>query len=235
MTTALLDPTTRESLRSKAELVEDLVERSVDERPSADEKLKAREERRWGWYHRVEDAVLDLTNALPAGTEDYEARQLFVFLTQLRRAIDEDPKTTDQAGRVRLAAMSMVDVARRMERRLQHSVLENPDEAARYVFAQLDSIGATDVARLLGVSTKTVGAWKAGKPVKQKAERVKLVAQLVSYLRYSMTQTGLLMWFDNAADTLGERSPLQLLDASVRTAWEPLVAYARGGRGQLGG
>jgi len=235
MTTALLDPTMRESLRSKAELVEDLVERSVDERPSADEKLKARVERRWGWYRRVEDAVLDLTNALPAGTEDYEARQLFVFLTELRRAIDEDAKTTDKAGRVRLAAMKMVDVARRLERRLEHSVLENPDEAARYVLAQLDSIGVTDVARLLGVSTKTVGAWKAGKPVKQRVERVKLVAQLVSYLRYSMTQTGVLMWFDNATDSLGERSPLQLLDESVRTAWEPLVTYARGGRGQLAG
>jgi len=57
----------------------------------------------------------------------------------------------------------------------------------------------------------------------------------VSYLRYSMTQTGVLMWFDNATDSLGERSPLQLLDESVRTAWEPLVAYARGGRGQLAG
>jgi hypothetical protein len=235
MTTALLDPTTRERLRSKAELVEDLVERSADERPSAGENVKARVERRWGWYRRVEDAVLDLTNALPAGTEDYEARQLFVFLTELRRAIDEDPRPTDRAGRVRLAAMRMADVARRMERRLQHSVLENPDEAARYVFAQLDSLGATELARLLGVSTKTIGAWRSGKPVKQKVDRVKLVAQLVSYLRYSMTQTGLLMWFDNEADRLGERSPLQLLDASVRTAWEPLVAYARGGRGQLAG
>jgi transcriptional regulator with XRE-family HTH domain len=235
MTAALLDPTMRESLRSKAELVEDLVEQSADEHPSADENVKARVERRWGWYRRVEDAVLDLTNALPAGTEDYEARQLFVFLTELRRSIDADPRPTDKAGRVRLAAMRMADVARRMERRLQHSVLENPDEAARYVFAQLDSLGATELARLLGVSTKTVGAWRSGKPVKQRVDRVKLVAQLVSYLRYSMTQTGLLMWFDNEADRLGERSPLQLLDASVRTAWEPLVAYARGGRGQLAG
>jgi hypothetical protein len=235
MTTALLDRTTREKLRSKAELVENLVERSVDEHPSVDEKLKARVERRWGWYRRVEDAVLDLANALPAGTEDYEARQLFVFLTELRRAIDDDPKATDKAGRVQLAAMRMADVARRMERRLEHSVLENPDEAARYVFGQLDSIGVTEVARLLGVSTKTVGAWKAGKPVKQKVERVKLVAQLVAYLRYSMTQTGLLMWFDNEADVLAERSPLQLLDENVRAAWEPLVSYARGGRGQLAG
>jgi hypothetical protein len=235
MTTALLDPTTRESLRSKAELVEDLVERSVDVRPAVDEKRTARAERRWGGYRTVENAVLDLTHALPAGTEDYDARQLFVFLTELRRAIEEDAKVTDEDGKVRLAAVRMADVARRMERRLEHAVLENPDEAARYVFAQLDSLGATDVARLLGVSTKTVGHWKAGKPVKQRVERVKLVAQLVSYLRYSMTQTGLLLWFENAADVLGGPSPLHLLDEDVREAWEPLVTYARGGRGQLAG
>ena len=216
MTTALLDQGTRASLRLKAELVEELVEHGADERA--------------GWYREVEDAVLDLTNALPAGTEDYEARQLFRFLTELRRAIDAGVE-----GRVELAAMRMADVARRMDRRLAHAALEDADEAARYVFAQLDSIGATELARVLGVSTKTVGAWRAGKPVKQRVERVKLVAQVVSYLRYSMTQTGLLMWFANPADALGARSPLELLDEDVRAAWEPLVAYARGGRGQLAG
>jgi hypothetical protein len=224
MTTALLDPTTRESLRSKAEIVEDLVERRAQ--PDA---------RRRAWYRELEDAVLDLANALPAGTEDYEARQLFLFLTELRRAIDSDPETTDRSGQVALAAMRMADVARRMDRRLQHAVLENADEAARYVFGQLDAIGVTDLARLLGVSTKTIGAWRSGSPVKQKVERVKLVAQLVSYLRYSMTQTGLLMWFGNPADLLAGRSPLDLLGDDVRTAWEPLVTYARGGRGQLAG
>lgn len=235
MTTALLDPDTRKRLRSKAERVEDLVERSVDERPDVAEKLKERLERRWNWYRRVEDAVLDLVNALPAGTEDYEARQLFMFLTELRRAVEADERGADRDGLVQLAAMRMADVARRMDRRLEHAVLENADEAARYVFAQLDSLGATELARLLGVSTKTVGAWKAGSPVKQKVARVKLVAQLVSYLRYSMTQTGLLMWFDNPADALGGRTPVELLGTDVRAAWEPLVAYARGGRAQLAG
>jgi transcriptional regulator with XRE-family HTH domain len=218
MTTALLDPTTRASLRSKAEVVEDLVE------PGAD--------RRRDWYRRVEDAVLDLVNALPAGTEDYEARQLFVFLTELRRAIDEE---TDSTDRVQLAAMKMGDVVRRMDRRLEHAVLENPEGAARFVFEQMDAVGATELARLLGVSTKTIGAWRSGRPVKQKVERVKLVAQLVAYLRYTMTQSGLVMWFGNEADALGGRSPLELLDESVGAAWEPLVAYARGGRAQLAG
>ena len=208
---ALLDEATRTVLRSKAGRVEDLVERTrtVD-------------------YRKVEDAVLDLANALPAGTEDYESRQLFVFLTELRRAIESEGDTA-------LAAMRMADVARRLERRLAHAVLEDPDEAARYVLTQLDGLGVTALSRLLGVSTKTVGAWKAGRPVKQKPERVMLVAQLVWYLRYSMTATGLKLWFENPADQLGERSPLDLLGEDVGAAWAPLVAYARGGRGQLAG
>src|SRR3954469_5950897 len=206
---APLDEATRTDLRSKAGRVEDLVERTGD-------------------YRAVEDAVLDLANALPAGTEDYEARQLFVFLTELRRAIENNGDTA-------LAAMRMADVARRLERRLAHAVLEDPDDAARYVLTQLDALGVTALAKLLGVSTKTVGAWKAGRPVKQKVERVMLVAQLVWYLRYSMTATGLLLWFENPADQLGERSPLELLDEDVSGAWATLVAYARGGRGQLAG
>jgi transcriptional regulator with XRE-family HTH domain len=235
MATALLNEGTRTRLRSKAERVESLVERSTDEKPTVDEQLEERLQRRMAWYRKVEDAILDLANALPAGTEDYEAMQLFKMLVELRRAIDADPDAEDRAGRVALAAMQMVDVIRRLARRIEHSVLENPDEAAQYVFAQLDSIPVTDIARILGVSTKTVGAWRSGKPVRQRADRVKLVAQLVSYLRYTMTQTGLIMWFEDEADLLDERSPLQLLDESVSSAWAPLISYARGGRGQLAG
>src|SRR3954465_9221704 len=124
---ALLDEATRTELRSKAGRVEDLVERMVD-------------------YRKVEDAVLDLANALPAGTEDYEAKQLFVFLTELRRAIDD-------GGDVQLAAMRMGDVARRLERRLAHAALESPDEAVRFTLANLEPLTVTEVAKLLGVST----------------------------------------------------------------------------------
>jgi transcriptional regulator with XRE-family HTH domain len=235
MTTALLDPDTRENLRSQAEQVEDLVEWSVDGQPFAAEELDERIARRREWYLGLEDSVRDLVEALPAGVEDYEARQLFVFLTSLRRTLEADTTGSDADGTVQLAVAQVGDVARRMARRLEHSVLEDAEEAAGYVFEQLGSVGVSDIARLLGVSTKTVGAWRSGKPVKQKADRVKLVAQLVSYLRYSMTPTGLVMWFENEADLLGGRSPLELMEESVSGAWEPLVSYARGGRGQLAG
>ena len=235
MTSALLDPDTRASLRSQARHVEALIERSADEHPAAAEELDERLARRWEWYLGLEDSVRDLVESLPAGVEDYEARQLLVFLTSLRRTVEADGTASDADGTVQLAVARVGDIARRMARRLEHSALEDADEAAGYVFEQLGSVGVSDLARLLGVSTKTVGAWRSGKPVRQKAERVKLVAQLVSYLHYSMTATGLVMWFENGADLLGGRSPLQLMDESVSGAWEPLVAYARGGRGQLAG
>jgi DNA-binding transcriptional regulator YiaG len=231
---AAIDRNTREALRSKAEHVESLVELGTDEQPAAAEKLKARRERRQEWYRRLENAVLDLANVLPAGTEDFGARQLFRFLIELRRAIEADLKAADEDGRVRLAAMKMADVARRIERRLAHAVLDDSEEAARYVFDHLGALTATELSRLLGVSTKTVAAWKAGQaPVRQGAERVKLVAQLVSYLRHSMTQTGVTMWFENPSDHLDGESPLERMDRSVSAAWQPLISLARGGRGQL--
>jgi transcriptional regulator with XRE-family HTH domain len=237
MATALLDETTREDLRSKANAVERLVEadRGVEEPSAAAERLRERRARRDAWYREVEDAVLDLTNTLPAGTQDYEARQLFRFLIELKRAIEDDVKAKDADGRVQLASIRMTDVVRRMERRIEHSVLEDPDEAARFVLDQLDVLPAADLARLLGVSTRTVGNWRSGSPVRQKVDRVKLVAQLVAYLRHSMTPTGMLMWFENGADLLDGRAPAELLADDVTRAWAPLVSYARGGRGQLGG
>ena len=212
MTTTMLEPAAREDMRSKLGGLAELV--SV---PGGRE-----------WYGSVERVVLELSASLPAGVEDYEARQLLRFMTELRQALD-----AGDSGAAQLAAMQLGDVARRLGRRLEHASLEDPDEAARFVFEQLDSLSATDLASLLGVTTKTVGNWKAGKPVKQKVDRVRLVAQLVAYLRHSMTPTGLLMWFENPADQLKRKTPLQLIDADVSSSWLPLVSYARGGRGQL--
>jgi hypothetical protein len=235
MPTALLNPETREGLRSQAGQLEDLVESSVDDHSFAAGPRDQRPAQRWEWYLELEDSARDLVDALPAGVEDYEARQLFVFLISLRRALEADPTASDADGTVQLAVARLGDVARRLARRLEHSALEDAGEAANYVFGQLGSVGASDLARVLGVSTKTVGAWRSGKPVRQKVERVKLVAQLVSYLSYSMTPTGVVMWFENESDLLGGRSPLQLMQDGLSGAWEPLVSYARGGRGQLAG
>jgi hypothetical protein len=222
-------------LRHKAEHVEDLVSppRSQPERQSADPAQSSVAERRWGWYGRLEDAVLDLSHALPEGTEDYDARKLFEFLLALRRAVTADPEATDERGEVELATMMMHDVVQRIGRRLEHQELDDPQSAARSVFTTLRGVGVGDLSRLLGVSTKTVNAWKAGGPVTRNADRVVVLGQLLTYLRASMTPVGLVMWFDAPRHQLGNRTPLELLDEDEATAHERLVALARGARAQL--
>ncbi|WP_259315192.1 hypothetical protein [Capillimicrobium parvum] len=224
-------------LRHKAEQVEELVSppRSVRERRPETAAEESLAQRRWGWYQGLEDAVLDLSNSLPEGTEDYDARKLFEFLIELRRAITADPEASDERGEVELATIKMRDVVHRIGRRLEHNILDDPQSAARSVFTTLRSVGVGDLSRLLGVSTKTINTWKAGGPVTRKADRVVVLAQLLTYLRSSMTPTGLVMWFDAPRHQLGGRTPLQLLDENEAAARETLVALARGARGQLAG
>ncbi len=228
------------SRRARARAASERVERVGTTAPVADDQLAA-------WYRRVEDAVLDLSNALPQGTEDYDARKLFEFLVALRRAVDRvgaadrggeatsrEPGAREAAREaVELAAMQMGDVVRRIGRRLLHDELDDPRTAADYVLGALGGVGVGEAARLLGVSTKTIQAWRAGKPVTRNPRRVVLVAQLISYLRPSMTALGVVMWFDAVRHQLRGRAPLELLEEDPATARDALVSLARGSRGQL--
>jgi hypothetical protein len=217
-------PQQADVLRQKAEHVEALVTALRPTHAGA----------RGRWYQELEDAVLDLSTVLPEGAEDYDGRKLFEFLIELRRAITADEHATDAHGDVELATMKMRDVARRVGRRLEHDVLDDPQAAARFVFLTLSTVGVGDLARLLGVSTKTINSWKAGRPVARKADRAVAVAQLLTRLRSSMTPLGIVMWFDAPRQQLGGRTPLALLDEDgVAAAREPLVSLARGARGQL--
>lgn len=230
---ALADTPQMGSLRHKAEHVRELIG-PVRSAPVHDEVEAARAWRLRS-YATLEDAILDLSSALPQGTEDYDARKLFEFLVGLRRAIDADPDVRDARGEVELHTLMMRDVLQRIERRLLHDELDDPRAAADFVFATLARIGAGDLARLFAVSTKTIGAWKAGRPVTRNGERAVVLAQLISYLRASLTPVGIVMWFDAERDQLDGRTPLRLLDRDVASAREPLVALARGARGQLAG
>jgi hypothetical protein len=239
--TSLPEPTLpanlRDSLLVKAEELEDLVQPPAreDERPGR--QLTERQAQRWAWNRRIEDGVLDLVNLLPAGTEDYEARKLFEVLMELRRAIEADGGTTDELGHIALACAKMHDVLSRMSRAIEHTFLEDPRKAAKYLFENLAALSASEFTELLDVSTKTVGAWRRGGPIRMHPRRVQLVAQLCSYLRPAMTPIGILMWFRTSADLLDGRSPLALLQSGEPSpeAWTQLVGFARGARGQLAG
>jgi hypothetical protein len=62
-----------------------------------------------------------------------------------------------------------------------------------------------------------------------------LVAQLLSYLRSSMSAVGVMLWFEAERDQLSDRTPLELLETDVASAYEQLIDLARGSRAQLAG
>ncbi len=209
----------RDQLRSQAEQLEGLIAETPEGGHTSD------------WYESVEDIVLDLFKTLPVGgAYGYEVAQLFYYLTDLRRHVTADP--VERSG-AELTALKLGDVLRRLELRLHHDGLQVPEEAVHYVFEQLSDLDATDLARLVGVSTKTLGTWRRGGRVQQNKDRVRLVAQLISYLRSSMTPTGVLMWFDDESDVLGGVAPLSMVAAGDARSWSRLLSFARGGRGQL--
>ncbi|HVO53022.1 MAG TPA: hypothetical protein VMT37_01275 [Solirubrobacterales bacterium] len=225
-----------EELRFKAEQIEGLVTppASVEERDGRRRK-RSLAERRQDWHGRVVDAVLDLSNSMPQGVEDYDVRKLLEQVVALRRLLDADPEARDADGEIDLATMKTADIARRLHRRLVHDQLDDPQVAVRMVLSGLEQVSVTDIARLLGVSTRTVRSWQGGNPVRQNAARVVLIAQLLSYLRSSMTAVGVMLWFDAERAQLSGRTPFELLETDVAGAYEQLIDLARGSRAQLAG
>lgn len=223
------------AVRQRADQIGELVTepRSESERELSAAPETSSADRRMAWFREIEDLVLDLSNLMPEGTEDHEAHMLFRFLTELRIAIEVDPEVADPKGDVVLASMKMRDVARRLGRRLEHESLDDPQAAVRAIFATLANISVGDLAQLLGVSTKTVNTWKSGGAVSRKIGRVVLLAQLLTYLRSSMTPVGVMMWFKAPRPQLEGQTPLELLDANEAAARDALVPLARGARGQL--
>jgi len=222
-----------DTLRAKVEQVEDLVTPPASEDQRGLATKTSRAERRSTWYRGVEDAVLDLSNAMPEGVEDYDIRKLLESVVELRRLLEQDPEAQDPAGRVELVTMRAADIVRRIRHRLLQQQLDDPRIAVDYTFRTLPGIPASELAALLGVSTKTVTAWRQGGAVRQKPRRAVLIAQVLAHLRSSMTPRGVLMWFDAERDQIDGRTPLELLDQDEATAYSALIGLARGGRGQL--
>lgn len=182
--------------------------------------------------HRVlEDSVLDLSRTLPAGTEDYEARRLFEFVVALRHALE--PSAPDLDGAL-LALVQMLDVLKRLERKREHTRIEDPRQAAAFILGLMEGQPADQLADLLGVSSRTLASWRGGaRPGAQSTGPLLVVAQVLMYLQTSMTPRGLLLWFRGPNDALGGASPQELLHKDLERAERELRSLARGARGQL--
>jgi hypothetical protein len=232
------------SVAEKHQLLErtEEIEETLDDMKLAErtaKRVKHRQKSIREAYVDVMNSILDLCHVLPEGTADYEARRLLEFLVQLNTAINEaaDSDELDPGGRIELTRIRMLDVVKRMERRIQHSALDNPQEAARFLLFKFADLRDAEVAELLGISTKTLGAWRSGRPIKHQVSRLTNLAQVVSYLQHSMTPRGIALWLHSEQDHLDGRTPLATLVDGLEkpdaTDVNAVKALARGGRGQL--
>jgi hypothetical protein len=184
----------------------------------------------------LEDHILDLARLLPEGTEDYLARKLFELVIPLRRRLEELAGQPDQELRLQHLLAQMRDVVDLLARRQEHVELDDANAAAAAALGWLEGVPAKEIGRILGVTEKTVGAWRgANVPrVTRNSARVVLVAQLLSYIRGSWTPRGRGAWFLAEHPALDGARPIDLLDRDVASAREPLRRLARATRGQLG-
>lgn len=195
---------------------------------------KRRVTARDGWFEHLRSEVIEVARS-PAWRDHDLTVELLLTLEDMRRAIEDDPDALDEGWHVRMAMQLMRTVVQAMVRQIDHELIDDPVAAAKLVIEEFRRIEAHEVARLLGVSTKSVANWRRGRveQIKRNPARIVLIGQLVYELRNSWTPRGVLMWFDAARDQLRGKTPRELLDADVANATRRLIPLARGGRAQL--
>jgi hypothetical protein len=237
-------PTTREALRERAEAL--LHELQTQLRPyeapggrklRTDElSRKRRVAGRQQWFERLRAEVLQMARSDAWRSHDL-AVELLLTLEDMRSAIERDPDALDEDWKVREAMKLMEVVLMAMLRQLDHEAIDDPVVAAKFVTEQLATVETGEVARLLGVTTKSVSNWRRGRveQIKRNPARITLIGQLVYEVRNSTTPRGIVLWFDRSREQFGGRTPLELIDEDVADAAGMLIPLARGGRAQLGG
>ena len=159
-----------------------------------------------GSFGEVMDAILDLTAVVPDGIQDTDLKHLLKLTVEARDAV---------AAGDRVRALETNAYCRLLLRRiLEHSAvgaLDDPATAFSAVEATLPAASTKDMARLLGVSEKTISTWRAGGTIERGAARVTTIAQICHHLRSTFTGTGILGWFDTSTRQLGKRTPLEAI------------------------
>jgi transcriptional regulator with XRE-family HTH domain len=104
--------------------------------------------------------------------------------------------------------------------------IKKADDAVRQLEEWLPAANRELLAKILGMSTRTVQRWlKAGGEINP---RVRVVMQLIAILRRSWTQEGVLAWFFRPRSDLGGRQPIEALKNPEE--YEVLLTLARQGR-----
>ena len=150
---ALLDAEERSEIVEKVEEVSSRTAPRTIDRDAQEPVFDA--EIGQAWYEELEQHVVGLAQALPAGIEDFAAKQLLLLLFQLRPSVSGTLDAEKARGNAELALAKMQDVTRRMRQELETEELKDPAFALERISSGLDGSSSDDLVAILGVSKKT--------------------------------------------------------------------------------
>lgn len=175
------------------------------------------------------DSVLHAEAPLTLGVDPYFSTQLFAGALRAMKALRHDDAMEQRRDlrialeQVRHALRDIVD---------EHGVSEGmPLSDVLETLVMTLRVPQSELARLLGISTRQVQRWLAGDvalPSGHEEARVRMVAQLVNQLRHVYTAQGVPAWFDYKGPGM-MAAPVELLADPVN--FPALLAAARGARG----
>lgn len=181
----------------------------------------------------VRTAVEAFTESVPStpeafsGSDPYLVEALLIGALHCRNAlwIGDDAKARQE---LRLP----LERARQALRDLLAEATVSLDQPAKDVLVWLvenTEVSRADLARILNVEPRTLQRWisqeSASGPTSDAAMRVRVLARVVSQLRWSMTGTGVVRWLERPHPQLDGKRPATLLNEP--DAFERLPRLAR--------
>lgn len=178
------------------------------------------------WVDEVVATVRALTASLPADVADRELSALTRRLVPLRA-----PARTSNLDDVGVQAAMLLHMARELGRTLRRRELEDPAKARDLLLAGLGSLPDDDLARILGVTRRTLTSWRDGRVPTRNALRITTLATVVSALLGSYTSLGVKLWLQAPRPELDGKTTLDGLDDDPQDAWMRLAPTLRNLRG----
>lgn len=148
----------------------------------------------------------------------------------------EDPDSPAARDRLRIALESIRQSLAAIAEREPVGDERDPKEIVQWL-AERTEVSQSTLAGLIGVSARQLQRWlsatESARPEGEDARRVRVIARVVSQLRFVLSPAGTVGWFDWPRSDLGGRPPRDLLDDP---AGEPALAtIAAAMRSQLAG
>jgi DNA-binding transcriptional regulator YiaG len=145
-----------------------------------------------------------------------------------RRALEE-PNSPASRDQLRVALESIRQSLTAISEREPVSAERTPKQIVQWLAAATE-VSQARLAQLLGVSARQLQRWlssgESAQPEGEDARRVRLVARIVNQLRFALTPSGTVEWFEWPRSDLGSRSPRELVDDPIEEPRLLMIAGA---------